>query len=66
MKNINKNEARNINGGRAYCKVCGYGYYNNYSRAKVMAHIVAKHHLSIINSMKYLIILACTTVCSHV
>ena len=55
MKNITKNEARKINGGSAYCKVCGYGWYNNYSRAKVAAHIVAKHPASVLRGMYYLI-----------
>ena len=55
MKKINTNEARKINGGGAYCKVCGYGWYNNYSRAKVAAHIVAKHPTSVLRGMYYLI-----------
>ena len=55
MKNITKNEARKINGGGAYCKVCGYGWYNNYSRAKVAAHIVAQHPASVLRGMYYLI-----------
>ena len=43
MKNITTSEARKINGGSAYCLVCGYGYYNNYSDWKVMAHIASRH-----------------------
>ena len=55
MKNITTSEARKINGGSAYCKVCGYGWYNNYSRAKVAAHIVAQHPASVLRGMYYLI-----------
>ena len=43
MKNITISEARKINGGGYYCKVCGYGYYNNYSYWNILKHIIAKH-----------------------
>ena len=55
MKNITKNEARKIIGGSAYCLVCGYGYYNNYSDWKVMAHIASRHPGRVARGMAVLI-----------
>ena len=55
MKKISVNETRSINGGSAYCKVCGYGRYNRYSDWKVMAHIAAKHPAAVLRGMGQLI-----------
>ena len=55
MKNITTSEARKINGGSAYCLVCGYGYYNNYSDWKVMAHIASRHPGRVARGMAVLI-----------
>jgi hypothetical protein len=46
MNNLNiisKNEARNINGGGSYCKVCGYGNNVYKSWANVASHILRNH-----------------------
>ena len=59
MKNMNvmnEVETREANGGSAYCLVCGYGKYNNYSDWKVMAHIAAKHPADVLRGMGNLIL----------
>ena len=55
MKVMNEVEARKANGGSAYCLVCGYGKYANYSDWKVMAHIAAKHPAAVLRGMGQLI-----------
>ncbi|MDO4649868.1 MAG: hypothetical protein Q4B26_14600 [Eubacteriales bacterium] len=55
LKKMNEQEKRQANGGGAYCKVCGYGYYNNYSKVKVWGHIVAKHPAAVLRGMGQLI-----------
>ena len=41
MKTMELTTTRTINAGGAYCKVCNYGRYTNYSDWKVMGHIAA-------------------------
>lgn len=55
MKNMEMNTTRTINAGGAYCKVCNYGRYTNYSDWKVMGHIAAKHPAAVLRGMGWLI-----------
>ena len=43
MKKISNSEARQANGGGAYCKVCGYGNDRYRSKLNVASHILKKH-----------------------
>ena len=48
LKKLNENETRTMNGGKPYCKVCGY---SNWSEWKVMGHIAAKHPTHVLRMM---------------
>ena len=55
MKTMELNTTRTINAGGAYCTVCNYGRYTNYSDWKVMGHIAAKHPAAVLRGMGQLI-----------
>ena len=55
MNFMKNNETKEANGGSAYCLVCGYGRYANYSDWKVMGHIAAKHPAAVLRGMGSLI-----------
>jgi hypothetical protein len=56
LKKMNEQETRNVNGGSAYCLVCNYGKYANYSKAKVWSHIAVKHPAAVLRGMGRLIL----------
>lgn len=55
MKKMNTRETRTVNGGGAYCKVCGYGSDFYCSDWKIMGHIAANHPAAVLKNMAYLI-----------
>ena len=43
MKKLNLYETRVLNGGGAYCKICGYGNDTYRSKLNVAGHILKNH-----------------------